>query len=121
MGFIKRWAFIAPTSKKKDGEDLIMSDTKSADKPQQRYQKVPWIFGVITAILWGLLFLFFGRLHGMWDMFEGEYPLFFASLIGIAKTRLSVGQAVLFAALDGAVAGWVLGWLYRSILRRMLS
>lgn len=121
MGSIKRWAFIAPTFRKKDGEDLNMSVAKSADKPQQRYKKVPWIFSMITAILWGMLFLFLGKLHGMWDMFEGEYPLFFASLIGIAKTKLSTVQAVLFAVLDAAVAGWLLGWLFASLLRRMPS
>lgn len=98
-----------------------MSNWEVSDRQGKKYTKVPWILSRVTAIFWGLLFWFLGRLHGMWTMYEGQFPLAMASVVGMAKTKLSVMQALLLAALDGAVAGWLLGWLLRFLLRRMPS
>ncbi len=98
-----------------------MSASDATDKKNANYAKVPWIFSLGAAILWALIFWFLGRLHGMWRMYEGEFPLIIASLLGITKTNLSATQALLLAALDGAGAGWLSGWLFRFFLKHLSS
>ena len=87
-------------------------------QPRKPYRLMPLFFALVTSLFSGFLFLTFGRLHGMWDMFERWYPFFFANLFGVVETGLSNVQALLWAMLDGAVLGGVIGWLFRRLLLR---
>lgn len=88
--------------------------------PQKRFKNLPWYFSLIISVGWGLLFIIFGNLHGMWEMFENTYPSFSIRLFSLALGELSPLESLLLIMLDGAIAGWLLGWLFRYLLRRTI-
>jgi len=79
-------------------------------------RRFPLIAAVSLAILWGLVYLAFGVLHGMWSMFDQEFPFVVARLLGVVHSSMSPLAGAAFAMLDGALAGGLLGWGFRKVL-----
>ncbi|OGC01045.1 hypothetical protein A2V82_00490 [candidate division KSB1 bacterium RBG_16_48_16] len=81
------------------------------------FKRLPWTAAVTIAIVWGLVYLFFGRLHGMWDMFDRWFPFFIMRIIGM-KQPMPVLLGLFFAMLDGAVLGFIFGGIVRMAFYR---
>lgn len=95
-----------------------MSTSNSSEKLRWLLKKMPWILSLATALAWGLLYLMFGKFHGMWKMFDREFPFFIAWILGIHQGTMTPITGTLFALLDGALFGGVFGWLFRYALLR---
>jgi hypothetical protein len=75
--------------------------------------KLPLIAALAVALMWGLIYLFFGRLSGMWGMFDRGFPFLTAWIIGIHPGAMTVWEGMFFASLDGLIFGWFFGSLLR--------
>lgn len=95
-----------------------MSTSNSPEKLKRMLKRMPWILSLVTALVWGLLYFMFGKLHDMWKMFDREFPFFIAWISGIHKGTMTPITGTLFALLDGAFFGGVFGWLFRYALLR---
>jgi hypothetical protein len=62
------------------------------------------------------MYFFFGRMHAMWQMFDKEFPLVVAAIVGVHKGNMSPLTGVLFAFADGMIVGGVLGFLFSRLL-----
>ena len=72
---------------------------------------IPWIIAIIFGVLWSAAYVLLGRMHGMWPMFNSEFPFSTAHLFTSRVAELSVGVGALFAFIDGAVAGLAGSWI----------
>lgn len=79
---------------------------------------LPLILGVVVGCAWAGMYLFLGRLHGMWGMFDEEFPFFFAASIGVRREAMSILEGASFASIDGALIGFLVGFLLKRIVLR---
>jgi len=71
------------------------------------------------ALLWTTIFLFFGRLHGMWPMFHDDYFFVLMRLFPLHGQSPSFLTATLFAFGDGAVFGVLIGLVLKLLLKKL--
>ncbi len=72
---------------------------------------IPWIVALIFGALWSATYLILGRMHGMWPMFNSEFPFSTARLFTSRIAELSPALSAVFAFLDGAVVGSAASWI----------
>jgi len=72
-------------------------------------RRIPLLIGVLFGLFWATAFLALGRLHGMWPMFEREFPFFIASLLGLHMVKMPWWVGVTAAFVDGALVGVLSG------------
>ena len=72
---------------------------------------IPWILAALFGVFWSTTYLFLGVLHGMWPMFDSEFPFLIAHLLGLHIGHLSIPVRALLVFADGGLIGFVLAWL----------
>lgn len=100
-----------------------MSDQTKTERTQslKLIRRLPLIVSLIFGMLWGMMYLVFGGLHGMWRMFDKEFPLFIASALGLHPNSMSVLAGTLSAVGDGALGGFLLSWAFTFFIKKMVS
>ncbi len=88
-------------------------------KFEKFYQKLPIVTGLVFAIFWGVIYLFFAKLHGMPAMFDQQFPFLIAWLLGFHDESMSIVSGTLFAILDAGILGVMFGWVFQRIIRAM--
>ena len=78
--------------------------------------RIPLIVAFSLALFWGIVYVAFGIMHGMWGMFDQEFPFVIARLLGVTRHSMSPLVGTAFATLDGALAGGILGWVFKKVL-----
>jgi len=92
-------------------KDVSPSGTRS-----KFIRRIPLLTSLIFGSLWAFMYFFFGRMHAMWQMFDKEFPLVVAAIVGVHKGNMSPLTGVLFAFADGMIVGGVLGFLFSRLL-----
>ena len=77
----------------------------------RKTNQIPWIVALTFGVFWSATYLLLGRMHGMWPMFNSEFPFSTAHLFISRIAELPTALGALFAFLDGAVAGFAGGWI----------
>ena len=72
---------------------------------------IPWIVALAFGVLWSAAYLLLGRMHGMWLMFNSEFPFLTARLFTSRIAELSPILGASFAFLDGALVGLAASWI----------
>ncbi len=72
---------------------------------------IPWIIAIIFGVLWSAVYLLFGRMHGMWQMFNDGFPFGTAHLFISRISELTAWLGAIFAFTDGAVVGLAGSWI----------
>ena len=73
---------------------------------------IPWIVALLFGVLWSAAYLLLGQMHGMWPMFNSEFPFSTARLFTSRIAGLRPAFGAIFAFLDGAIAGLVASWIF---------
>lgn len=94
-------------------ERLTSNDkSKTIDLPVSKQANyIPWIVALIFGVIWSVTYLVLGRMHGMWPMFNGEFPFMTAHLFTFQSAELSATLGGLFAFIDGAIVGLAGSWI----------
>jgi hypothetical protein len=95
---------------------ISRADDKLARKSKKFIRRIPLVMGLMFGLLWAFMYFFFGRLHAMWRMFDREFPLFVATVVGVHKGSMSPLTGLLFAFADGAVIGGIMGFLFTHLI-----
>lgn len=88
-----------------------------ANRIQRTVQRLPFMMALVFGTLWGLSYLFLGRLHEMWPMFDKEFPFLLPSLLGVHKGTMKPIVGMLFAFMDGALVAFTVSGLFVLITR----
>lgn len=86
-------------------------DMKSERRGKRTSSRIPWIVAILLGMFWSTTYLFIGQLHGMWPMYNGEFPFLIARLFTSQVAKLSVAAAAISTFTDGALVGLVGSWL----------
>ncbi len=81
-------------------------------------RRIPLLTSVVLGFLWAFIYVFLGRLHAMWQMFDKGFPFLVASVLGIHPGWMTELTGVIFAFIDGAIVGGFVGWVFTSFLRK---
>ena len=72
---------------------------------------IPWIVALTFGVFWSATYLILGRMHGMWPMFNSEFPFSTARLFTSQIAELPTALGALLGFVDGAVAGLAASWI----------
>jgi hypothetical protein len=76
---------------------------------------LPFLIGFLFGLLWALVYVLLGDLHGMWAMYDREFPFLLAKLLGLRVSLMPWRAGILLAFADGGVAGIVITWILSLI------
>ena len=93
-------------------ESSLGSTPRTVSRPASRKANyIPWIAALIFGVLWSLVYLVLGRMHGMWPMFNSEFPFSTVRLFTSQIAELPTVLGALFAFVDGSVVGLAASWI----------
>ena len=79
---------------------------------------LPLVVALGFGAFWAVLYLFLGRIHGMWAMFDKEFPFLITAVLGIHEAEMSPGVGALLAFVDSVVAVFLILWTLRFLVAR---
>lgn len=125
MRSINHWEFIAPTFERvmeiqQENVNKVAETqaTLRTQKALRLMKHVPLAMAIVFGLLWTIVFLFLGRLHAMWPMYDAEFPFLLSSMLGIHKETMSPVTGALFAFMDAALMTYILARLFRLFFLR---
>jgi hypothetical protein len=95
---------------------ISQADDRQSRESKKLIRGMPLLMSLVFGLLWAFTYFFFGRLHAMWRMFDKEFPLFLATILGVHKASMSPLTGLLFAFAEGVVIGGVLGFVFIYLL-----
>ena len=75
----------------------------------------PLKIAFITGLFWVFVYLSLGRLHGMWPMFDKEFPFLVASVFGVHTGTISVLTGAVLAFTDAVIVGFTLSLILKKM------
>ena len=97
-------------------DPMSRADDRGSRRSKEVIRRMPLLTSLIFGSMWAFMYFFFGTLHAMWRMFDKEFPLFLATIVGVHKGNMSPLTGVLFAFADGIVIGGILGFVVMLLL-----